>query len=177
MKWRYLVLLFLGLCASAWGFLYHPFFLLGENPLLDLVAYHTPRFYGWMVRWYYISPAVLVFIVGLILLAIWRVWFETRYRSLSPLGKLPVWPLSPDDEEPGIVMGEKHHPVECREISNPSWLVIPERGLYTGVAIFGAVGLADPGRKVDRVERSVRRGEGDRKLVEALHRDAEGEWD
>ena len=26
------------------------------------------------------------------------------------------------------------------EISNPSWLIIPERGLYTGVAIFGAVG-------------------------------------
>ena len=26
------------------------------------------------------------------------------------------------------------------EIRNPSWLMIPERGLYTGVAIFGAVG-------------------------------------
>ena len=37
-------------------------------------------------------------------------------------------------------MGETHHPVEAREISSPDWLVIPERGLYTGVAIFGAVG-------------------------------------
>ena len=33
-----------------------------------------------------------------------------------------------------------HHPVEAREIFNPSWLTIPERGLYTGVAIFGVVG-------------------------------------
>ena len=44
------------------------------------------------------------------------------------------------DEKPAIVVGETHHPVEAREIPNPEWLVIPERGLYTGVAIFGAVG-------------------------------------
>ena len=40
-----------------------------------------------------------------------------------------------------------------------------------------AVGLADLGRKVDLVERSIRRGEGDPELAEALHRDAKGEWD
>ena len=53
---------------------------------------------------------------------------------------LPVWPLSPTDDGPGIVVGEVHHPAEVREIFNPSWLTIPERGIYTGVAIFGAVG-------------------------------------
>ena len=40
-----------------------------------------------------------------------------------------------------------------------------------------AAGLADLGRRVDLVERSVRRGEGDPELVEALRRDAEGEWE
>ena len=53
---------------------------------------------------------------------------------------LPDWPLKPIDPAPGIVVGEVHHPVAIRQISNPSWLTIPERGLYTGVAIFGAVG-------------------------------------
>ena len=53
---------------------------------------------------------------------------------------LPDWPLKPGDPGPGIVVGELHHPVAIRQISNPSWLTIPERGLYTGVAIFGAVG-------------------------------------
>ncbi len=46
--------------------------------------------------------------------------------------------------------------------------------------IYGAaraVGLADLGRKVDLVERSIRRGEGDRELAEALQQDTEGEWD
>ena len=55
------------------------------------------------------------------------------------IGILPLWPLNPDkDSGPSIVVGEVHHPVKAVEIRNPSWLVIPERGLYTGVAIFGA---------------------------------------
>ena len=44
-------------------------------------------------------------------------------------------------------------------------------------AIARAAGLADLGRRVDLVERSVRRGEGDPQLVRALRRDAEGDWD
>ena len=44
-------------------------------------------------------------------------------------------------------------------------------------AVARAAGLADLGRRVDLVERSVRRGEGDPGLADALNRDAEGEWD
>ena len=47
-------------------------------------------------------------------------------------------------------------------------------------AIYGvarAAGLADLGRRVDLLERSVRRGEGDPDLADALRRDAEGHWD
>ena len=44
-------------------------------------------------------------------------------------------------------------------------------------AVARATGLADLGRRVDLVERSVRRGEGDPGLTEALRRDAEGDWE
>ena len=44
-------------------------------------------------------------------------------------------------------------------------------------AVARATGLADLGRRVDLAERSVRRGEGDPALTEALRRDAEGDWD
>ena len=71
---------------------------------------------------------------------IWRVWLEGRRRDFAPFAKLPPWPLDPKQKAPAIVIGEVHHPVEAREVFNPSWLTIPERGLYTGVAIFGAVG-------------------------------------
>ena len=51
------------------------------------------------------------------------------------------WPPSADkNAAPGIVVGEVYHPVKAVESRNPKWLTIPERGLYTGVAIFGAVG-------------------------------------
>ena len=54
---------------------------------------------------------------------------------------LPNWPLNPaKDKGPSIVVGEVHHPVKAVPSHNPTWLTIPERGLYTRVAIFGAVG-------------------------------------
>ena len=77
---------------------------------------------------------------GLISVTVWKVWLEGRRRDFTPFAKLPPWPLSADQKAPAIVIGEVHHPVEAREIFSPSWLTIPERGLYTGVAIFGAVG-------------------------------------
>ncbi len=141
MKMRYPILISGGLCCSVWGFIYRPFPLPGNDPVLDLVLYHTPNFYGWIVRWYYAAPAVALVVGGLFLITIWRVWFENVGSNLTALKLLPPWPLSPDkDAGPGIVVGEVHHPVKPVEIPNPSWLIIPERGLYTGVAIFGAVG-------------------------------------
>ena len=102
--------------------------------------YHTPTFYGWVMLWYYAAPFVTVMLAGLFVMSIWKVWFESHGRDFATFGRLPTWPLSPDQKAPGIVIGEVHHPVEAQEIFNPSWLTIPERGLYTGVAIFGAVG-------------------------------------
>ena len=134
------VFIFAGLWYAVWHFVRRPFPALGENPLLDLMDYHTPTFYGWVMAWYYAAPFVTVMLAGLFVMTIWKVWFESRGRDFSAFGGLPTWPLSPDQKTPEIVIGEVHHPVEAREIFNPSWLTIPERGLYTGVAIFGAVG-------------------------------------
>ena len=49
MKWRPPVLLFVGLCWASWSFLCRPFILLGENGVLDLVAFHPPHFYDGLV--------------------------------------------------------------------------------------------------------------------------------
>ena len=135
------LLIFAGLSYAVWHFVRRPFPALGENPLLDLMNYHTPTFYEWVLLWYYAAPFVTVMLAGLLVMTIWKVWFESRGgRDFAPFAALPPWPLSAGQKAPGIVIGEVHHPVEAREIVNPSWLTIPERGLYTGVAIFGAVG-------------------------------------
>ncbi len=47
-------------------------------------------------------------------------------------------------------------------------------GIY---ATARTTGLADLGSRVGLAERSVRRGEGDADLTEALRRDAEGDWE
>src|SRR5262249_51373116 len=39
-----------------------------------------------------------------------------------------------------VVVGEVHHPKKLGPAEVPEWLAIPERGLYTGIAIFGAIG-------------------------------------
>ena len=135
-----LLFVFAGLWYAVWSFVRRPFPSLDEHPILALVQYHTPDFFSFMVLWYYLSPFVAVMLCGLISVTVWKVWLEGRRRDFAPFAKLPPWPLSADQKAPAIVIGEVHHPVEAREIFSPSWLTIPERGLYTGVAIFGAVG-------------------------------------
>ena len=135
-----LLFFFAGLWYAVWSFVRRPFPSFDEYPILALVQYHTPYFFTAMLLWYYLSPFVAVMLCGVISVTVWKVWLEGRRRDFAPFAKLPPWPLSADQKAPAIVIGEVHHPVEAREIFSPSWLTIPERGLYTGVAIFGAVG-------------------------------------
>ena len=135
-----LLFFFGGVWYAVWSFVRRPFPSLDEHPILALVQYHTPDFFTAMLLWYYLSPFVAVMLCGVISVTVWKVWLEGRRRDFAPFAKLPPWPLSADQKAPAIVIGEVHHPVEAREIFSPSWLTIPERGLYTGVAIFGAVG-------------------------------------
>ena len=110
------------------------------DPVAVLVRYHTPNFYTAVVAWYYVAPGVAVFLTGQFVISTSRIWFARMGVSLGLRSRLPAWPLSPTADGPAIVVGEVHHPVRAIESPNPEWLMIPERGLYTGVAIFGAVG-------------------------------------
>ena len=38
------------------------------------------------------------------------------------------------------MVGELHHPKRPEPAERPRWLIIPDRGLFTGIAIFGAIG-------------------------------------
>ena len=116
-----------------------PFPGVGEDLYLDLLASHDPRLHAAIRLWYYAWPAVTVVLAGSMCLSVWRVWFQPLVRIVRR-GRLPEWPTSPTDDAPALVVGELHHPVVPRESERPSWLVIPEKGLYTGVLVVGAVG-------------------------------------
>ena len=105
---------------------------MGGNPVLDLIAYHDPGLHTVIRVWYYAAPAVAVVLAGSVCLSVWRVWLQPPARG-GGRGRLPAWPASPEDHAPSLVIGELHHPTVPRESERPSWLVIPEEGLYTGV--------------------------------------------
>ena len=110
------------------------------DPVAVLVRYHTPNVYRAVVAWYYVAPGVAALLAGQFLLSTSRIWFARMGVRVGLRSRLPAWPLSPTADGPAIVVGEVHHPVKAIESPAPEWLTIPERGLYTGVAIFGAVG-------------------------------------
>ena len=134
-----LVLVGLASAAAIAHAFWAPFPASGGNPVLDLIAYHDPGFHTVIRIWYYVAPAVAVVLAGSLGLSVWRVWLQPRARG-GGRGKLPAWPVSPEDEAPSLVIGKLHHPTVPCESERPSWLVIPETGLYTGVLIVGAVG-------------------------------------
>src|SRR5438445_5005470 len=55
-------------------------------------------------------------------------------------GRLPLYSDPRKRAELSLVVGEVHHPRKQMPSETPRWLVIPERGLFTGIAIVGAVG-------------------------------------
>ena len=139
MKLSTLVIIGSAVGAAAGRAIGAPFPGLGENPYLDLIAHHDPGIHTAIRVWYHAAPASAVILTGNLCLAVWRVWFQPLVRIVRR-GRLPRWPTSPNDDAPSLVIGETHHPTVARESDRPSWLVVPEKGLYTGVLVVGAVG-------------------------------------
>ena len=134
-------LVLLGIAVSAAGVraFRAPFPAAGENPFLDLVEFNDPAIHAAIRTWYHAAPAAAVLLAGSLVLSVWRVWLEPR-RGSRRRGALPPWPVSPADAEPSLVVGELHHPTALAESERPAWLTLPEKGLYTGILVVGAVG-------------------------------------
>ena len=60
-------------------------------------------------------------------------------RRIEP-GRLPLYPNPRTRDDLFLVLGEVHNPRKPIPAKDPYWLTIPERGLFTGIAIFGAIG-------------------------------------
>ena len=125
-----------GAGACWWWF---PFPAPAEDPVVGLLALNSPWLHVALRAWHYAAPSVALIVGWSVIESVSRVWGPSSLQASSQ-GVLPGWPLAASDAAPGLVVGELHHRVELREVEEPTWLVLPERGLYTGMLICGAVG-------------------------------------
>jgi type IV secretory system conjugative DNA transfer VirD4/TraG family protein len=66
--------------------------------------------------------------------------FAARWDRSPAAGPLPEYPDPKHRDDLYLVLGEQHLHTVVGRAPEPRWLTIPERGLYTGIAIVGAIG-------------------------------------
>src|SRR5215475_12445954 len=111
-----------------------------ENALfLRVVALGAPDALA-SFRWLY-NAALFTTPYFLCLGALSALYVATlRYGSRVSPGHLPPYPDPESRSELFLVVGEVHNPRRRVPSETPHWLIIPERGLFTGTMVFGAVG-------------------------------------
>jgi hypothetical protein len=112
---------------------------LADDPILVLVAVYRPALY----RTRYVAYLTLLFstpyLVSSVLWSLAYIFVNGRAKDTVP-GRLPPYPAPEGREQLFVVLGEQHHPLKPIPVETPTWLTIPERGLFTGIAVIGAVG-------------------------------------
>jgi len=110
-----------------------------QNPFLQLIALERPAiFHGlvWSYSLFLYSTPLLVFSILFSLAYIH--FFEPRPGRVA--GALPPYPDPRHRADLFLIAGEVHHKLKPEPSPAPRWLSIPERGLYTGICVIGAIG-------------------------------------
>jgi hypothetical protein len=110
-----------------------------ENVFLRYVEIQRPDTYA-LLYWTY---RVFLYTTPLIMLsALTSLAYVHGFGKpeVAPGGKLPLYPEVRRRNQLFAVLGEVHNQFDRRPSPSPRWLTIPERGLYTGIAVFGSIG-------------------------------------
>ncbi len=109
------------------------------NVFLRLIAVRAPLVYSGAKHSYIAMLFTTPYIILSILLSGLYIFTLKIRKEVNP-ARLPAYPAAQHRDELFLVVGEVHDQRKPVPAENPHWLTIPERGLYTGVAILGAVG-------------------------------------
>jgi hypothetical protein len=126
--------------ASATGMTFYFLLPFPEgNLFLRLIAARAPLVYSGAKYSYTVMLFTTPYIILSILLSGLYIFTLKIRKRVSP-ARLPAYPDAQHRDKLFLVVGEVHDPRKPVPAENPHWLTIPERGLYTGIAILGAVG-------------------------------------
>jgi hypothetical protein len=134
---RVLLAMLVAAIVGAWGL--HQYPVRTDNAFLGLIQLQNPFVfdvltYGYATLWFttpFFAASVVTSVLAILVF---------RYPPTTAERRLPRYPLPESRPAPSLVLGESHLARRPGPAPVPTWLTIPQRGLYTGVMILGAVG-------------------------------------
>ncbi|HWI17542.1 MAG TPA: type IV secretion system DNA-binding domain-containing protein [Vicinamibacterales bacterium] len=134
---RTMVAMLVAIGAGAFGVQAYP--VDRSSVYLQLIELRSPAVflvlvYGYATLWFTTPFFAASMLMSVGTIVAYRYPAKARVRPLPPY-------VSPEKRAtPMLVLGETHFETATGRAPTPSWLTIPQRGLYTGVMILGAVG-------------------------------------
>jgi TraM recognition site of TraD and TraG len=110
-----------------------------HDPVLRLIAERQPGIYDGIHYTYYLFLFTTPYVLFSVVLSGLYVFALRPLKSAKPL-TLPPYTEASQRETLFLTLGEVHHPRKPLPHARPYWVNVPERGLFTGIAIFGAIG-------------------------------------
>jgi hypothetical protein len=110
-----------------------------DNAVLQLILAEKPVIFFGIKYAYQTMLFSTPFIACAMIFSLLYIFF-VRPREVTALHPLPPYPDLGERDRLFLVVGEVHHPKRPQPVEEPQWLTIPDRGLYTGIAVFGAIG-------------------------------------
>jgi len=127
----------LAMAVGTFLFYRHPF--PDEQIFLHVIAMRAPQAFLSFKYIYYVLLFTTPYLVCSTALSGFYIFTLKARQKISP-GRLPRYPDPTKRDDLFLVVGEVHNPRKPVPAKAPYWLTIPERGLFTGIAILGAVG-------------------------------------
>jgi hypothetical protein len=129
----------LAISAVAGGAGLHTYPFPADNVIFALIQLERPVVYAafsyaYAMLWF--STPFVASSIALSLAYIFVARGDRRPVYLPP----PPYPPPVHRKDLFLVLGEQHHRTAPTRAASPSWLIVPERGLYTGTLIVGAIG-------------------------------------
>jgi hypothetical protein len=134
---RALIAMLIATGTGLWGLHTHPF--PGDDPFLGMIAVANPVVYRTFAYGYATLWFTTPFFVASLCTSIVAI-LAANYPASRRVGPLPTYPEPEARPTPFLVLGETHALRDPGPAPEPTWLTIPQRGLYTGVMVLGAVG-------------------------------------
>ena len=124
---RALVAMTVAAVVGTWGLFTHP--INADNVFLAMIELRNPFVfnviaYGYATLWFTTSFLVTSLAASVLTIVVYRHLPTVRARPL------PQYPQPETRPSPSLVLGEAHLPTTPGRAPAPTWLTIPQRGLY-----------------------------------------------